>query len=286
MKSVAPSRHGRHGGGDVDSSAADHRHVVPALAGAAAARGRHAGSKQVTISRRGAALTIDECCSRRSRTCRSSTPRPCNRVRSPLRATGSGRSLRRRWEHPARQKCCCIGLARPQAKPVQCRPHGRIICGELRCGPCRMQRSVPGTKWPENRGLYLKQAIRCDRRDPAATQQARLTPRAAHLEHHAHEVRQRVRLHLSITRARWISTVRWLRFRSPAITLFALPATTRSSTSRSRGVSDSRRLRSCCRSASMRRLPASLLERLVDAVEQVLVAERLLDEIHAPACIA
>jgi hypothetical protein len=51
-----------------------------------------------------------------------------------------------------------------------------------------------------------------------------------------------------------------------------LPATTRSSTSRSRGVSE-----------SSREHPAAsriLLERLVDPVEQVLVAERLLDEVN------
>ena len=43
----------------------------------------------------------------------------------------------------------------------------------------------------------------------------------------------------SMTLARWISTVRWLTPRSPAMTLLALPLVTSASTSCSRGVSDS-----------------------------------------------
>ena len=46
-----------------------------------------------------------------------------------------------------------------------------------------------------------------------------------------------------MTCARWISTVRWLTPRSPATILFALPCVTRSSTSRSRGLSVARRSR-------------------------------------------
>ena len=83
-----------------------------------------------------------------------------------------------------------------------------------------------------------------------------------------------------MTCARWISTVRWLTPRSPATILFALPCVTRSSTSRSRGLRDARRSR--IRSVWRRRARFSVSrdQRALHAIEQFLVAKRLLQEIE------
>lgn len=79
----------------------------------------------------------------------------------------------------------------------------------------------------------------------------------------------------SITRARWISTVRWLRPRSAAITLFALPTTTRSSTPRERGEPVAR----VVPRAQQRAQFGIAGEGALHAREQVVVAKGLLQEV-------
>ena len=84
---------------------------------------------------------------------------------------------------------------------------------------------------------------------------------------------------LSMTRKRWTSTVRGLTSSTRAISLLVFPVTTWSITSRSRGVSNARlRSYSARRDGSSRR--GACRSALPDARDQVVVLERLLDEIH------
>ncbi len=93
----------------------------------------------------------------------------------------------------------------------------------------------------------------------------------------------------SSTRARWTSTVRGEISRSKAITLFCLPRTISSKTSRSRGVSEASFSRADTPACALARCAAKRVCALRDGIEDGLLLERLLDEIdraclHGPHC--
>ena len=85
-----------------------------------------------------------------------------------------------------------------------------------------------------------------------------------------------------MTAARWFSTVRWLMPRSAAMFLLGWPASTSSMIWRWRAVRPARRVAAASRRADNLAESRVLFQGALDAGEQFVAADRLLDEIRSP----